>query len=41
MTPNIVVAANLDNDDQTGEQKAPKTDDQLTKALDILKQKSS
>ncbi len=41
VTPNVVVAANLDNDDQTGGVKAPKPDDQLTKALDILKQKSA
>ena len=38
VTPNIVVAANQDNDDQT---KAQKPDDQLTKALDVLKQKSA
>jgi carboxyl-terminal processing protease len=38
VTPNIVVAASQDNDDQT---KASKPDDQLTKALDILKQKSA
>jgi carboxyl-terminal processing protease len=41
VTPNIVVAANQDNDDQSGEAKAPKPDDQLTKALDVLKQKSA
>jgi len=41
VTPNVVVAANQDNDDQTGAQKTPKPDDQLTKALDILKQKNS
>jgi carboxyl-terminal processing protease len=41
VTPNVVVAAALpDNDDQSG-QKPPKPDDQLTKALDILKQKSA
>jgi carboxyl-terminal processing protease len=39
VTPNIVVAASQDNnDDQT---KASKPDDQLTKALDVLKQKSA
>jgi hypothetical protein len=36
-----VVAANQDNDDQLGPAKTPKPDDQLTKALDILKQKSA
>jgi carboxyl-terminal processing protease len=41
VTPNVVVVANQDNDDQTGAVKAPKPDDQLTKALDILKQKSA
>ena len=42
VTPNVVVAASQDNDDQTsGAQKAPKPDDQLIKALDILKQKSA
>jgi carboxyl-terminal processing protease len=41
VTPNVVVAANQDNDDQSGPPKAPKPDDQLTKALDILKQKSA
>ena len=41
VTPNVVVAASQDNDDQTGGVKAPKPDDQLTKALDILKQKSA
>jgi carboxyl-terminal processing protease len=40
VTPNVVVAASQD-DDESGEAKAPKTDDQLTKALDILKQKSA
>jgi hypothetical protein len=40
VTPNVVVAANLETDDQAA-QKTPKTDDQLTKALDILKQKNS
>jgi carboxyl-terminal processing protease len=39
VTPNIVVAANRDdNDDQT---KASKPDDQLTKALTVLKQKNA
>jgi carboxyl-terminal processing protease len=43
VTPNIVVASNQDNgsDDQSGEAKTPKPDDQLTKALDVLKQKSA
>src|SRR3984885_884488 len=41
VTPNVVVAASQDNNDQAGETKTPKTDDQLTKALDILKQKSA
>ncbi len=42
VTPNVVVAANQDNnDDQAGAAKTPKADDQLTKALDILKQKSA
>ena len=42
VTPNVVVAANQDSgDDQSGAVKAPKPDDQLTKALDILKQKSA
>jgi carboxyl-terminal processing protease len=40
VTPNVVVAANLETDDQAA-QKTPKTDDQLTKALGILKQKNS
>jgi carboxyl-terminal processing protease len=37
VTPNIVVAAGQDTEDQ----KTPKPDDQLTKALDVLKQKSA
>jgi carboxyl-terminal processing protease len=42
VTPNVVVASNPDtSDDQNGAAKAPKPDDQLTKALDILKQKSA
>jgi carboxyl-terminal processing protease len=42
VTPNVVVAASQDNDDQAaGAAKAPKPDDQLIKALDILKQKSA
>jgi carboxyl-terminal processing protease len=42
VTPNVVVAASQDTDDQTaGAPKAPKPDDQLIKALDILKQKSA
>ena len=40
VTPNVVVAASQDNnDDQSTGPKAPKPDDQLIKALDILKQK--
>jgi carboxyl-terminal processing protease len=42
VTPNVVVAGSQDNnDDQAGAAKTPKPDDQLTKALDILKQKSA
>jgi carboxyl-terminal processing protease len=41
VTPNVVVAASQQNDDDAGATKAPKSDDQLTKALDILKQKSA
>src|ERR1700691_6080855 len=41
VTPNIVVVASQDTDDQAGAQKTPKPDDQLTKALDVLKQKSA
>jgi carboxyl-terminal processing protease len=41
VTPNIVVVASQDTDDQNGAQKTPKPDDQLTKALDVLKQKSA
>jgi carboxyl-terminal processing protease len=42
VTPNVVVASSQDTDDQDGAAKTtPKTDDQLTKALDILKQKSA
>jgi carboxyl-terminal processing protease len=41
VTPNVVVAASQDNDDEAGAAKTPKPDDQLTKALDILKQKSA
>jgi carboxyl-terminal processing protease len=41
VTPNIVVAASQDSDEEAGAPKAPKSDDQLTKALDILKQKSA
>jgi carboxyl-terminal processing protease len=40
VTPNIVVAAGQETEDQAG-QKTPKPDDQLTKALDVLKQKSA
>jgi carboxyl-terminal processing protease len=41
VTPNVVIAASQDNnaDDSTGP-KAPKPDDQLIKALDVLKQKA-
>jgi carboxyl-terminal processing protease len=41
VTPNVVVASAQDNDDQNGEGKSHKPDDQLNKALDILKQKSA
>jgi len=41
VTPNVVVAASQDTDDQSGATKAAKPDDQLIKALDILKQKSA
>jgi carboxyl-terminal processing protease len=41
VTPNVVVAASQQNDDDASATKAPKSDDQLTKALDILKQKSA
>jgi carboxyl-terminal processing protease len=41
VTPNIVVIASQDNDDQNGQAKASKPDDQLNKALDVLKQKSA
>jgi carboxyl-terminal processing protease len=41
VTPNIVVAANQDNNDDQNGAKTPKPDDQLTKALDVLKQKSA
>jgi carboxyl-terminal processing protease len=42
VTPNVVIAASQDNnDDQTGAPKAAKPDDQLIKALDVLKQKAS
>jgi carboxyl-terminal processing protease len=39
VTPNVVVASSQETDDQG--QKTQKPDDQLTKALDILKQKSA
>jgi carboxyl-terminal processing protease len=39
VTPNIVVVANTDTDEQSGN--AAKPDDQLTKALDVLKQKGA
>ena len=41
VTPNVVIAASPDtNDDQTaGAPKAAKPDDQLIKALDVLKRK--
>jgi carboxyl-terminal processing protease len=41
VTPNIVVIASQDNDDQNGQGKASKPDDQLNKALDVLKKKSA
>jgi carboxyl-terminal processing protease len=41
VTPNVVVAASQDDDQTAGAQKAPKPDDQLIKALDILKQKNA
>ena len=41
VTPNVVVAANLDNSEDQNAAKTPKADDQLTKALEILKQKSA
>jgi carboxyl-terminal processing protease len=41
VTPNVVVAASQDTDDQNGAPKVAKPDDQLNKALDILKQKSA
>ena len=42
VTPNVVIVASQDtNDDQSGTPKAPKPDDQLIKALDILKQKAA
>ena len=51
VTPNIVVIASQDNDDQNAQAKAskggtnaapvPGPDDQLNKALDVLKQKSA
>jgi carboxyl-terminal processing protease len=43
VTPNVVVAASTPEtgDDQNGGPKAPKPDDQLIKALDILKQKTA
>jgi hypothetical protein len=37
----VVAASQDNNDDQAGAAKTPKSDDQLTKALDILKQKSA
>jgi carboxyl-terminal processing protease len=41
VTPNVVVAASQDTDDQNAAPKEAKPDDQLIKALDILKQKSA
>jgi carboxyl-terminal processing protease len=41
VTPNIVVAATPQDNDEQGAAKAPRPDDQLTKALDVLKQKNS
>ncbi len=41
VTPNVVIAASQDTEEPTEGTKAPKPDDQLIKALDILKQKSA
>ncbi len=41
VTPNVVVAPAPQPDEEAAAEKAPRADDQLTKALDILKQKNS
>lgn len=46
VTPNVVVASNLDQDDKADDttqpaNTAPKTDDQLNKALELIKQKAA
>ncbi|HEV2275574.1 MAG TPA: S41 family peptidase, partial [Acidobacteriaceae bacterium] len=41
VTPNVVVASNMDSAADSSAEKAPKPDDQLNKALDLLKQKSA
>ena len=46
VTPNVVVASNLDQDDKADDttqpaNTAPKADDQLNKALELLKQKAA
>jgi carboxyl-terminal processing protease len=40
VTPNVVVASNEETDEQTPAVKGPRTDDQLNKALELLKQKN-
>jgi carboxyl-terminal processing protease len=41
VTPNVVVVSNTEFDDNAANDRTPKPDDQLNKALDILKQKSA
>jgi carboxyl-terminal processing protease len=41
VTPNVVVVASQPADDESGAAKTPKADDQLNKALEILKQKTA
>jgi carboxyl-terminal processing protease len=41
VTPNVVVVASQPADDDSGTAKTPKADDQLNKALEILKQKTA
>jgi carboxyl-terminal processing protease len=41
VTPNVVVVSTAEFDDNAANDKTPKPDDQLNKALDILKQKSA
>ena len=43
VTPNVVVASSIDQEDKSdeGPRAAPKADDQLNKALDLLKQKNT